>query len=169
MGIRFRSSGRPGAVPGLSLLELLVTLAIIGLLALVGMPAYHGMIEAQRLRAAAEALAADLRWARSEAVKRGVPVRFACTSGSQWSCLVVADADGNGNFDDMALKLVAAADFPSVSLAASFGGGQTLFDPVRATASAGELVLSAASLSARVSLSAAGAVGICGLPGYGPC
>ncbi len=165
---RSRNSCRP-EMPGLSLLELLVTLAIIGILALIGVPAYDGMIEAQRLRAAAEALAADLRWARSEAIKRGVPVRFACTGGGHWSCSVVADADGNGSFDDAPLKLVAAADFPSVSLAASFGGNaQTLFEPVRATASAGELVLSAASLSARVSLSAAGAVGICGPRGY-PC
>lgn len=167
-----RPSGRLGAMQGVSLLEVLVTLAIIGILALIAVPSYNGMIEGQRLRGAAEALAADLRWARSEALKRGVPVRVACTSGSNWSCSVVADANGNGSFDDdAALKLISAADFPSVSLAsASFGGNaQTIFEPVRTTASDGAVVLSAATLSARVSLSVAGAVGICGLRGYDPC
>ena len=95
-----RPSGRLGAMQGVSLLEVLVTLAIIGILALIAVPSYNGMIEGQRLRGAAEALAADLRWARSEALKRGLPVRVACTSGSNWSCSVVADASGNGSFDD---------------------------------------------------------------------
>ena len=172
MSAASRSSSRPGRVQGVSLLEVLVTLVIIGILALIAVPSYNEMIEGQRLRGAAEALASDLRWARSEAIKRSVPVRVAFTTGSAWVCSVVADANGNGTFDDDApVKVISAADFPSVSLtSASFGGSaQTVFEPVRATASEGSVLLTASSLSARVSLSTAGGVGICGLRGYEPC
>lgn len=157
---------------GVSLLETLVAIAIIGILALVAVPSYHDMIEGQRLRGAAEAMASDLRWARSEAIKRGVPVRVAFGTGHDWNYSVVADANGNGSFDDDApLKVVAAADFPAVSLAsASFAGNaQAFIEPVRATATEGVAVLSMPSRSASVSLSAAGMVGICGLGAYQPC
>lgn len=163
---------RSGTALGVSLMEVLVTIAIIGILALVAVPSYNGMIEGQRLRGAAEALASDLRWARSEAIKRSAQVRVGFTTGSSWAYAVTADANRNGNFDDdVPVKVISSADFPSVRLdSVAFGGdAQTVFEPVRATATAGTAFLSTAMSSARVSLSAAGGIGICGLRGYEPC
>lgn len=158
---------------GVSLMEVMVVIAIVGILAVIAVPSYNGMIEGQRLRGAAEALASDLRWARSEAVKRGRLVRVGFITGSAWSYAIVADANGNQNFDDDApLKVVSATEFPSVKLvSASFGESlsYTIFEPVRSTASAGNAAWSTPSMSAGVRLTEVGGIGICGVRGYDPC
>jgi general secretion pathway protein H len=69
-----RSTRHPGAVvgvEGLTLLEMLVVLAILGLLSVMAVPTFR-LNEGARLREAAHALAADIRLARQEAMRRGV-------------------------------------------------------------------------------------------------
>ncbi|HIF55482.1 MAG TPA: prepilin-type N-terminal cleavage/methylation domain-containing protein, partial [Methylococcaceae bacterium] len=45
---------------GFSLTELLVVIALIGIIASIAIPSFQGMIEKNRLKAAIESLAADL-------------------------------------------------------------------------------------------------------------
>jgi type IV fimbrial biogenesis protein FimT len=62
-------------VAGFTLVELMVTIAIIGILAAIAMPNFQSMIQANRIQAAAAEFQAGLALARSEAIKRGGDAR----------------------------------------------------------------------------------------------
>ena len=70
---------------GMTLIEVMVVVAIIGIIVAIAAPSFSAMLEKQRIKGAAEAVLADLRWARAEAIKRNERVRVTFTSGSHWS------------------------------------------------------------------------------------
>lgn len=61
---------------GFSLIELIVTLAVIGVLATLAMSSYQEMIQNNRIRTAAESIQNGIQLARGEAVKRNATVQF---------------------------------------------------------------------------------------------
>jgi type IV fimbrial biogenesis protein FimT len=112
---------RAGA--GVTLVELMIGLALVGLFLLLGMPGYRNWIAAYELRSTAEQLAHSLMLARTEAIRRGHRVNL-CKSSDRRNCadaggwdpgwVVFADADRDGRVDgdDRLLRRedVAAAD-----------------------------------------------------------
>ncbi len=75
---------------GFTLVELMVTVAVLGLLLVLGAPALRGVVENGRIRAAAESWQYGLTLARSEAVRRNTLVQFVTTDAG-W---VVSTMDG---------------------------------------------------------------------------
>lgn len=69
------------ATKGFTLLELMVVLAIAGVLAAIGIPAMGDFMRNSRITAAANDVMAALHFTRSEAIKRRVPVTL-CTSAN---------------------------------------------------------------------------------------
>lgn len=69
---------------GYNLLELMVTLAIVAILATVAVPSFSDFIRNQRLRSVANDLATSFQLARSEAVKRNMDVTVAQV-GDSWA------------------------------------------------------------------------------------
>lgn len=76
---------------GLTLVELLVTLAIVAVGAAIAAPSFKGMIADTRLSAQANDLLASLKYTRSEAVKRNARVSI-CKKASDATCDVTATA-----------------------------------------------------------------------------
>jgi type IV fimbrial biogenesis protein FimT len=82
-----------GASPqrGLTLLELVITLAVLGLAAALAAPDFGRHIANYRVRATADAIVNGLNQARAEAARRNATVRFAlASSGSGWEVSIPA-------------------------------------------------------------------------------
>lgn len=74
------------AEKGFSLIELMITLAVAGIIAAIAIPSFRDMMVNARTRGAAESVMAGLRLARSEAIKRNTVVRFQLVSTLDNNC-----------------------------------------------------------------------------------
>ncbi len=80
------------------MVELLVVVAIIGILASLAAPSFSELIRSQRMKSMATDLNASLTLARSEAIKRNTNVTLApATAGSWQSGWQIADPDNVGS------------------------------------------------------------------------
>lgn len=70
---------------GFSLVELLIAIALIGILLGMAAPAFTGMIAGQRVRSAAGDVHGALLLARSEAMKRNAGVALTASDAADWS------------------------------------------------------------------------------------
>lgn len=77
---------------GFNLLELMVTIAIVGIVAAIAYPSMQEVLAAQRVRAASSAVHESLIMARAEALKRNTTISFV-TAGlaDGWSVQIKAD------------------------------------------------------------------------------
>ena len=93
---------------GFSLVEMMVVVALIGIIATVSGPAMFRYLQSSKLQTNADLLAADLQYARSLSIANGVILQFASTEAGY-----VVSIPSNGrvlktrNFDD-GLELAAA-------------------------------------------------------------
>lgn len=93
---------------GLTLAELLVTLAIAAVLLAIGIPGFDRLLHSMRLSTSSNALLSSLRLARSEALRRGGRVAvcrsadgLACAQSGGWEqgWIVFHDLNANGLAD----------------------------------------------------------------------
>lgn len=174
---------------GVTLLELLVTVSLVGLLVSLGVPTLQHSLQGARLRAAAETIRDDLQRARARAIRLNRPLylSFSRHSPHDW-CYGLSDRPGCdcrltrggracGLTDDAPaaarLRRTSAA-YPRIALhRAGFGATtQARFSPLRGTARAGRVVLAAPDRRRlQVLVSSLGRVRICaqGFAGYPPC
>jgi len=76
---------------GFTLVELVVTIAVLAIVLAIAAPSFQGMIERWRARQAAESLSSTLYYARSEAIRRGGNVTVGGLGGDWNSGWVVTD------------------------------------------------------------------------------
>ncbi len=109
---------------GFTLVELLVTMSVVAVLVTLAAPSVAGLVQSGNVASAVNTLLGDLRFSRSEAVRRGVPVVICrssapeatspqCASdpantGSGWSTgwIIFEDRDSNASFDSGTDKLL---------------------------------------------------------------
>jgi type IV fimbrial biogenesis protein FimT len=170
---------RGGTGPrGFTLLELLVVVSVLAVLMLIAVPSMQAMLTRNHLKAAAQSIAEDLQWTRSEAIKRN-RILLVAFDVEHW-CYGVGDAGAAHcncrlapeDAGACSLKRRLGTDFPGIGLAATFAG--TRFDPLRATSNNGTLTLTATNgTSLKVVLSRLGRVRICApagaVAGYDAC
>ena len=121
----------PRGAAGFTLVELMITVAVMAILAAIATPAMQGLLNGNRLNGAAGELTAAMQLARSEAVRRNVRVRVCgssdgstCAGGTSWSQVIVRQP--NGTVDDPA---VVRSFQPSGSLQVSGPGNPIEFRP----------------------------------------
>lgn len=79
----FESSRHPRAL-GFSLPELIITIAIVGILSTLAVPAFREFMQSQKVRATASDLHLALLRARSEGIKRNTDITISPVAGD-WS------------------------------------------------------------------------------------
>lgn len=173
---RLRSQG------GLTLLELMVSLAVVVSLAIAGLPVYREWQDSTRLRQAMTVVVDDLRTAQSEASKRrrDVSVSFRMTDngwcyglhvGGECECSVVNSCNLGRR-----VWLASNSSADGVTISPAVSDHRFSFQPHRGTVTAGHVTLSSReNRQVRVVVSGLGRIRVCnpdrqrGLGGYPVC
>lgn len=103
-----RATPVPRQGSGFTLVELMITLALMGILLAVAVPSFQSIAHANRLSAGANDIVLGIQLARSEAIRRNARVVFCpsndgttCTNSAAWTGWMVAtDANDDGDFGD---------------------------------------------------------------------
>lgn len=98
-----------GSNSGLTLVDLMATLAVAMVLVTVGVPGLSALVAGNRMAASTNDLVTHLQYARSESIKRQLPVSVCasndgqvCSGSTEWGAgwIVFTDAGGTaGNLD----------------------------------------------------------------------
>jgi type II secretion system protein H len=169
---------------GFTLVELLVTVALLALLTSLAAPAMAVFVDKARLRSATQALAQELRQARAYALARRKTVYFSISPGTDRWCYGWRDespcrCDSHAqqglcrSADDGRPHEQSSATFPGVQLASNRRATRRglRFSPVRGTASGATFRLRNEHGETRVILSPLGRVRVCSPADgrYRPC
>jgi len=152
---------------GFTLVELLVSVAIAGVLLGVAVPSFQQTIARARLEGVANELAIDLQYTRSEAVRRRTTATIAVDAGGTFYTITYLNQATNAN---VTLKTNNAPS--GVTLA---GSAPIVFDSLRGMANAATLDLTSSQTTAqlRVLTSPNGRVRMCtpggSFKGYTTC
>jgi len=146
---------------GLTLIESLVALVIVGILATVVVPSFNNTLARTRLDGVVNELSVDLQYARSTSIRRRAAVTLATAADGQSYTISIGSEP---------LKSV-----PMPAGLTLTGDMSITFDPLRGTAESASLDATSRAISAtlRVSTSAMGRVQLCSpsnsFGGYAAC
>lgn len=88
-------------VAGFTLIELMVVIAIAGIISVIALPTYRDMIKNNCLTSNVNMLVSSIQQARSEAIKRRTDVTISANPdwSSGWQVTIQEDRDGDGVLD----------------------------------------------------------------------
>jgi type IV fimbrial biogenesis protein FimT len=91
-------------VSGFTLTELVITMSIVAILLAIGIPSFKYVTVSNRVSTEVNGLLGDMQYARSQAVKEGLPVTVCsstagtqCDGGTTWQSGWIVFLDSNGN------------------------------------------------------------------------
>ena len=165
---------------GFSLVELMIGVAVLAIIMSIAFPSFNAMLKNSQIRNAAESIQNGIQVARTEAVKRNVPVQFDLRgTNSAWtvcvqpspaaSCpatdnatTIQSRAIGEGTSTDIAITTTNATPFVFNSFGAMTSPVPSSTGLVAVTADLNTSVLSAAeSRELRVNIGAGGNIRMC--------
>ena len=148
---------------GFTLIELMVTLAVLSIVLLVGAPSFENLIRDGRLTSQINQSIGLIAFARSEASKRTATTITVCGSSDEATCntnnwesgwLVMSDVDGNQTLDagDELLRVGPPLTGGNTLRTLGFGNpGFIQFDAAGSPGSAGTFILSLLRMVSRKS------------------
>jgi type IV fimbrial biogenesis protein FimT len=116
---------------GVSLIELMITITILGILILLGIPSFQQWMLNTRIRTVTESIQNGLRLARNEASQQATNVRFQLNSASNWQvCVLPASAASAANYTDCtnAVSTVQTFDSPGAGSTVQVGAATATTD-----------------------------------------
>lgn len=152
---------------GITMAEVLIAVAIVGILAAVAMPAFQGMIERNQIKQVAEAFKSDMQFARAEALKTGKEIYVSRTPGSDgaWCYGINPNAACScGTAGSCATRTVAGSSFAntvSMEVPATSSSDDSVFEHRRGTVTADTVTFTTDNYSATVSFNQTGQVTAC--------
>lgn len=122
----------PARLHGFTLVELAVTMAVIGILAAVAVPSMTSLVRVGRLNGAASELTTALQLARAEAIRRNAQITACATDGSEsnitdcvssasWGKWAILNRGETTNKEDRVLRTEVVAS-SSVQISGPSGG-----------------------------------------------
>lgn len=153
---------------GFSLIELMVVIAIVGIITSMAVPAFSKMMERNRLKTAVQSLQDDLQFARVQAIKKSQDVIINRTQTSSaagdWcyglsasACVCTVTDTTDANYCE--IKRVSGTGFSTVSMFSA--SGNSTFDFRRGTIGANGVTFNTTNYAARVVFSDTGRARIC--------
>lgn len=155
------------------MLELLITVAVIGITVTLGAPAIIDSFKSQKVKGATQSGYFILQYARSVAISKGNDVTLDFVSGSNW-CIGVSDSGpcdcnvANSCLVDNVQQQILEADYAGVEMDnLTFNAGTSVIDGQRgmAAGNAGSLELTDGDNTLRLEMSDLARVRICALAG----
>lgn len=141
---------------GFTLIELMITVAIVAILAYLAAPSFQETLQKQRVEGAAEGLLAALHNAKAEAIKTNSAMRIVFTptgtgtTHSTWcygmtnagaaTCVCTVDADATN--DCATGSVVQNTEYTDVTVSFNTSNSR-VFNPLRGTSSSGTVTFSA--------------------------
>ncbi|HET9485714.1 MAG TPA: GspH/FimT family pseudopilin [Xanthomonadales bacterium] len=120
---------KPGrTMNGFTMIELMITIAILAVLAAIAAPSFNDFVERARLRSSVEEVLSFLATARQEAVKRDRDVTVAVGGSETAWCLGAVAAQDPANEGDPVATLPAACDCSGAPAACTIGGERRTID-----------------------------------------
>lgn len=142
---------------GFTLVELMVTIAVLVILTTLAVPAMNNILENRRLVGAGQAIYEQIQFARTEAIKQSRNIFVVAEGGDDWCVAVSDDGDcdcsvtdvtdgdactliaavGGGGQAERILRRVVAADHRTITMPTPANGTTIEFNFVRGTVAQG--------------------------------
>ncbi|MGR9012101.1 MAG: GspH/FimT family pseudopilin [Gammaproteobacteria bacterium] len=154
---------------GFTLLEVMIVIAIVGILAAIAAPSFQSMLERDRLKQVVESLKSDMQFARTEAIKQSSDIIVSRVTGNAGAWCYGLSAISNpcdckqatgATMDDCEIRSISGLAF-SNTVNMDSASGNSIFSFRRGTIGANGVTFSTANYKARVVFSDTGRVNIC--------
>lgn len=107
---------------GFTLVELVITMVIVGVVVAFGVPSFQGFMQQNRVKSGAQSLYSALVYARSEALKRNDSI-YIYPNGGNWSdgWAITPEKDNKDCLSDATNCLRIQQDLPNIALTTAVG------------------------------------------------
>jgi len=151
-------------VLGFTLVELMITIAVVGVLASMAVPSYSKMIERNKLKEVAQGLKSDLMFARAEAIKRSQDVTVSRNTGDNgawcYGLTTNASCDCTATPSTCEIKTISGTGFAQTNIKTVFDA-DTTFDFRRGTSANANTCFSTTNYTVKVTTNLVGRIMIC--------